>query len=35
MRHPETVRAAKYVSLNNLQLSRESTKLEKALKAIK
>jgi phosphate transport system substrate-binding protein len=35
MRSPETVRAAKYVPLNNLQLSRQRTKLDQALKTIK
>src|SRR5262249_49234719 len=33
MRSPETVRAAKYVSLNNLQLSKERAKLDQVLKA--
>jgi phosphate transport system substrate-binding protein len=35
MRNPETVRAAKYVPLNNLQLSKQRTKLDQALKTIK
>jgi phosphate transport system substrate-binding protein len=34
MRNPESVRAAKYVPLNNLQLHRERTKLDKALKSV-
>src|SRR5437868_12661962 len=34
MRSPETVRAAKYVPLNNLQLSRERIKLDQALKSL-
>ncbi len=34
MRSPETVRSAKYVPLNNLQLTKERTKLDKALKAM-
>jgi phosphate transport system substrate-binding protein len=33
LRSPETVRAAKYIPLNNLQLSRERLKLDKALKS--
>ena len=34
MRSPETVRAAKYVPLNNFQLSKERGKLDKALKVV-
>jgi len=34
MRNPETVRAAKYVQLNNLQQSKERTKLDTALKTL-
>ena len=34
LRTPETVRAAKYVPLNSLQLTRERIKLDKALKSL-
>ena len=34
MRSPDTVRSAKYIPLNNLQLSRERAKLDSALKAV-